>query len=85
MHIYSPFTVRAATLTIGRSAYFAAMTSSRLEESTPAYKFPVIQCFRWVSANSYLRKFADCLKPPSRENHRKASYQRGQQRDQGED
>ena len=29
------------------------------------------------------RKFAACLKPPSRDNHRKASYPRTQQRDQG--
>ena len=29
------------------------------------------------------RKFAACSKPPSRDNHRKASYPRTQQRDQG--
>ena len=31
------------------------------------------------------RKFAACSKPPSRDNYRKASYSRTQQRDQGAD
>ena len=30
-------------------------------------------------------EFAACSKPPSRDNHRKASYPRTQQRDQGAD
>ena len=58
------------------------MTTSCLWESAPALGFPVIQrsCrfFEFLSV-----EFTACSEPPSRGNHRKASYPRTQQRDQG--
>ena len=53
---------------------FIAITPSWLEEHATASKFPVIQCFcdffEFLST-----EFAAC-KPPSRDNHRKASHPR---------
>ena len=39
--------------------------------------------FLWISSNFCPLKFAACLKPPSRDNHCKASYPRTQSCDQG--
>ena len=44
--------------------------------------YPFCQVF-WYTVRFFPRKFAACSKPPSGDNHRKASYSRTQQRDQG--
>ena len=44
-------------------------------------EFPVIQCF--CDFFEFLpTEFAACSKPPSKDNHRKVSYPRTQQREQ---
>ena len=50
--------------------------ASILDESEPYLSFRLMFDF-------LPRKFAACSKPPSRDNHRKASYPRTHQRDQG--
>ena len=45
-----------------------------------SWPFSKLSCWRF---NFFPRKFAACSKPPSRDNYRKASYPRTQQRDQG--
>ena len=60
---------------------FIAITA-RLENPHLLRNFPwsnvPVDFFEFLST-----KFAACSKPPSRDNHRKASYPRTQQRDQG--
>ena len=45
-----------------------------------SWPFSTLSCWRF---DFFSRKFAACSKPPSRDNYRKASYPRTQQRDQG--
>ena len=45
-----------------------------------SWPFSKLSCWRF---DFFPRKFAACSKPPSRDNYRKASYPRTQQRDQG--
>ena len=45
-----------------------------------SWPFSKLSCWRF---DFFPRKFAACLKPPSRDNYRKAFYPRTQQRDQG--
>ena len=69
MHLYPPITRKR------RCAIF--WTNPHPLRSWPFSKF---SCWRF---DFFPRKFAACLKPPSRDNYRKASYPRTQQRDQG--
>ena len=62
-------------------ALFIAVTTSRLEESAP------LRSFQWSNVpvdffELLSTEFAACSKSQSRDNHRKASYPRTQQRDQ---
>ena len=93
-HIYPPVTGQRQTLTYWTiRTLFITTVTLWLEESAHAYEFPMIQCFRgfprvlvflWISSSSCpLNLLLACSKPPSRDNHRKASYPRTQQRDQG--
>ena len=62
------------------TALFDALTTSWLGESALAKEFPAIQCscgFLGILDT----EFVAYSKPPSRDNHRKASYSRTQQRD----
>ena len=69
MHLYSPITRKR------RCAMF--WTNTHPLRSWP---FSKLSCWRF---DFFPRKFAACSKPPSRDNYRKASYPRTQQRDQG--
>ena len=53
-----------------------------LDESDPALELQDFQVFR-LTFDFFPCKFTACLKPPSRNNHRKALYPKTQQRDQG--
>ena len=68
-----------------------ASLSSFHEKATVALSFgrirtrlvvDIFQVFR-LTFDFLPHKFAACSNPPSRDNHRKASYPRTQQRDQG--
>ena len=54
-----------------------------LQESTSPYGVSSDPMFLRIFSNFSPLKFAACSKPPSRDNHRKASYPRTQERDQG--
>ena len=69
VHLYPPITRKR------RCAIF--WTNPHPLRSWPFSKF---SCWRF---DFFPRKFAACSKPPSRDNYRKASYPRTQQRDQG--
>ena len=69
VHLYPPITRKR------RCAIF--WTNPHSLRSWP---FSKISCWRF---DFFPRKFAACSKPPSRDNYRKASYSRTQQRDQG--
>ena len=81
--IYPPVTGQSQTLTVGRSAYFSlhwllrAWRNLHLIWSFLRSKVSV-DFFELLPT-----EFAACSKPPSRDNHRKASYPRTQGRDQG--
>ena len=78
MHIYPPVAEQLLALTIGRSAHFyIAVTTSLLGGIQRSNNVPV-DFFEFLST-----EFAACSKPSSRDNPRKASYLRTQQRDQG--
>ena len=53
-----------------------------LDESESAKELTIFKAFL-LKFDFFPRKFAACSKPPSRDNHRKASYPRTQRRDQG--
>ena len=82
-HIHPPVTRQRQTLNIGRSAHFSLQWLLR------GWRNPhLLRSFQWskvpVNSLKFLStEFAACTKPPSRDNHRKASYPRMQQRDQG--
>ena len=69
VHLYPPITRKR------RCAIF--WTNPHPLRSWP---FSKLSCWRF---DFFPRKFAACSKPPSRDNHRKASHPRTQQRDQG--
>ena len=69
VHLYPPITRKR------RCAVFR--TNPHPLRSWP---FSKLSCWRF---DFFPRKFAACSKPPSRDNYRKASYPRTQQRDQG--
>ena len=73
-YIDPPVTRQRQALTVARSAHFIVITVSCLA-------FPAIQRFCGFFRIP-VHKFAGCSKPPSRDNHRKASYPRTQQCDQ---
>ena len=81
-HIYPLVTGQRQTLTTGRSAHFSLHWLLR------DWKNPhLLMSFEWsnVSVDFFeflTTEFAACSKPPSRDDHRKASYPRTQQRDQ---
>ena len=78
MHIYPPAAEQLLALTIGRPAHFyIAVTTLLLGGIQRSNNVPV-DFFEFFST-----EFAACSKPPSRDNPRKASYLRTQQRDQG--
>ena len=52
-----------------------------LDQFAPAEELTIFKVLR-LTFVLFPRKFAACLKPPSRDNHRKASYPKMQQRDQ---
>ena len=86
--IYPPVTGQHQTLNIGRSAHFSLQWLLRgwrkphLLRSFRWSKVPV-DFFEFVRLGYPFFEFAACSKPPSRENHCKASYPRTPQRDQG--
>ena len=82
LHIYPPVTGQRQTLSVGRFAHFS------LQLLLPGWRNPHLlrsfQCSQ-VPVNFFeflSTEFAACSKPPSRDNHRKASYPRTQERDQ---
>ena len=82
-HIYPPVNGQRQTPTVGRSAHFSLQWLLR------GWRNPhLLRSFQWsnVPVNFFKflsTKFAAGLKPPSRDNYRKTSYPRTQQRDQG--
>ena len=57
-----------------------ALCFGRIRTRLGVDHFSKLSCWRF---DFFPRKFAACSKPPSRDNYRKASYPRTQQRDQG--
>ena len=53
-----------------------------LDQSALAKELTSVQVFR-LTFDFFPYKFAACSKPQNKDNHRKASYPRTQQRDQG--
>ena len=53
-----------------------------LDETPPAQKLTIFPAFH-LTFDFFQHKFSACSEPPSRDNHRKRSYPRTQQRDQG--
>ena len=82
LHIYPPVIEKRQTLTIGWCAHFS------LHQILRAWRNPhLLRGFWWfnvlVNFFKFLStEFAACSKPPNRDNHRKASYPKTQQRDQ---
>ena len=83
VRIYPPVTAQLQALTVGRSARFS------LRKLLRAWRNPhLLRSYQWsnvpVDFFQFLSiQFAASSKPPSRDNHRKASYSRTQQHDQG--
>ena len=64
---------------------FEAQGLQNASSTMPSRTTPLIQCpvdfFEFLLST----EFAACSRPPGRDNHRKASYPKTQQRDQGAD